>query len=47
MLLSQIAGSAGGQLYSDGEFSGIAVDSRKVNKGDLFVCFRGSWSGLP
>ncbi len=42
MLLSQIAASAGGVLYTDGEFNGVAVDSRKIREGNLFVCFRGA-----
>jgi UDP-N-acetylmuramoyl-tripeptide--D-alanyl-D-alanine ligase len=40
--LSALAAAAGARLEGDAELTGVAVDSRSVREGDLFVAIRGA-----
>ena len=40
--LSSLAAASGARLEGDAEASGVAVDSRSVREGDLFVAIRGA-----
>lgn len=41
MKLSEIAAACGGYANTELEIGGVAIDTRKIKKGDLFICLKG------
>ncbi len=42
LLLSEIAQACGGTYNAEAEINGVAIDTRKVTKGCLFICIKGT-----